>query len=264
MPTLEQRDVGWENVCLSVPAIDPLERLQKSLPSGLQKGIFLAYAGVPSLRFAGFLVTAHGSIDRVYGFCPINSGLELGSSLWRTEVRQQFRVAIDLATRSGAANASNYIAFRSECRDASGIPGWLYSLNCVPLTHSWDARLQQPRPFCPKLFSAMASQPEAREWLSQNIQTDATERVTPEFPQHCKLRDQEEKILQYMCTGMSEKEIAQSLSMSPHTVHANIKKIYRVFKVGSRGRLLAVCLGGKLPVLRSLEQTDAAKGSGMA
>lgn len=39
--------------------------------------------------------------------------------------------------------------------------------------------------------------------------------------------------------GKSEKEIADALQISPHTVHAHIKTIYRALGVRSRAELMA-------------------------
>lgn len=45
--------------------------------------------------------------------------------------------------------------------------------------------------------------------------------------------------LQLLLTGASEKEIAQRMNRSPHTVHSHVKKIYRQFGVSSRAELLS-------------------------
>lgn len=39
--------------------------------------------------------------------------------------------------------------------------------------------------------------------------------------------------------GDSEKQVARSLEISPHTVHVYVKSLYRKFNVASRGELLA-------------------------
>ena len=45
--------------------------------------------------------------------------------------------------------------------------------------------------------------------------------------------------LQCLLAGDSEKEIANRLGVSRHTVHAYVKGLYRHFKVASRGELTA-------------------------
>jgi DNA-binding CsgD family transcriptional regulator len=39
--------------------------------------------------------------------------------------------------------------------------------------------------------------------------------------------------------GDSEKEVAISLGISPHTVHIYVKSLYRMFEVSSKGELFA-------------------------
>lgn len=53
----------------------------------------------------------------------------------------------------------------------------------------------------------------------------------------------EQRTLKLLLTGASEKMIARTLGCSHHTVHANVKRIYRRFHVGSRAELLARMLG---------------------
>jgi two-component system NarL family response regulator len=48
------------------------------------------------------------------------------------------------------------------------------------------------------------------------------------------LTSREREVLQGVAAGLSEKKLAESLSVSPHTVHTHIKKIYRKLQVGSR------------------------------
>ena len=45
--------------------------------------------------------------------------------------------------------------------------------------------------------------------------------------------------LQRLLAGDSEKQIAQHLDRSPHTIHVYVKQLYRHFGVCSRGELLA-------------------------
>jgi DNA-binding CsgD family transcriptional regulator len=46
-------------------------------------------------------------------------------------------------------------------------------------------------------------------------------------------------VLQLLLAGDSEKQAAQKLGLSPHTVHAYTKLLYRTFEVNSRGEMLA-------------------------
>ena len=48
------------------------------------------------------------------------------------------------------------------------------------------------------------------------------------------------RVLDLLLTGRSEKEVAVTLRLSPHTVHNHVKVIYRRMKVSSRPELLAL------------------------
>ena len=48
-----------------------------------------------------------------------------------------------------------------------------------------------------------------------------------------------EAVLELMRRGMPEREIAERLGRSTHTVHAHVKRVYRHFSVRSRPELLA-------------------------
>ncbi len=63
------------------------------------------------------------------------------------------------------------------------------------------------------------------------------------------LSTRETEILQLLAKGMSFNEIGQILSISPHTVTAHIKKIYRKLQVHSRGE--AVYEASQMGILRS-------------
>jgi two-component system NarL family response regulator len=48
------------------------------------------------------------------------------------------------------------------------------------------------------------------------------------------LTKREREVLQGIASGFSEKKLADTLSLSPHTIHTHIKKIYRKLQVNSR------------------------------
>jgi two-component system NarL family response regulator len=48
------------------------------------------------------------------------------------------------------------------------------------------------------------------------------------------LTKRECEVLQGIASGLSEKKLAATLSLSPHTIHTHIKKIYRKLQVNSR------------------------------
>jgi DNA-binding NarL/FixJ family response regulator len=53
-----------------------------------------------------------------------------------------------------------------------------------------------------------------------------------------RLRD----VLRALARGLSEKQVADELRLSGHTVHDYVKSLHRHFGVNSRGELLARCL----------------------
>jgi DNA-binding CsgD family transcriptional regulator len=56
------------------------------------------------------------------------------------------------------------------------------------------------------------------------------------------LSDGQRQVLRLLVQGASEKEVATTLSLSYHTIHAHVKQIYRQLEVRSRGELIALCL----------------------
>jgi DNA-binding CsgD family transcriptional regulator len=48
--------------------------------------------------------------------------------------------------------------------------------------------------------------------------------------------------LEQLLGGASEKEIADRMGLSAHTVHQYVKAVYRAFRVRSRAELMARCL----------------------
>lgn len=53
------------------------------------------------------------------------------------------------------------------------------------------------------------------------------------------LTARQREVLTKVRSGASEKEIARSLDISPHTVRFHVRELYRLFGVASRGKLLA-------------------------
>lgn len=47
------------------------------------------------------------------------------------------------------------------------------------------------------------------------------------------------RVLRVLLTGKSEKEVAEILFLSPHTVHSHVRVIYQYYDVNSRGALMA-------------------------
>lgn len=55
----------------------------------------------------------------------------------------------------------------------------------------------------------------------------------------CHLTPRQQEIHEYLLKGQGEKQIAATMGLSKHTVHAHIKAIYKYFRVTSRPELLA-------------------------
>jgi DNA-binding CsgD family transcriptional regulator len=73
----------------------------------------------------------------------------------------------------------------------------------------------------------------ARAWrnrLAAPNDGDAAIRALPERPR---------QVLWLLCLGRSEKEIAEHLTISPHTVHNHVKRLHELLSVSCRGELLA-------------------------
>lgn len=58
------------------------------------------------------------------------------------------------------------------------------------------------------------------------------------------LSRREAQTLERLCRGESEKQVAEALAISRHTVHTYVKALYRRFDVTSRSELLARFIGG--------------------
>ncbi len=54
------------------------------------------------------------------------------------------------------------------------------------------------------------------------------------------LSEKKQLVLRCLLEGLSEKEVAMKLALSPNTVHHHVTDLYRVFEVSSRGELLAL------------------------
>ena len=64
--------------------------------------------------------------------------------------------------------------------------------------------------------------------------------ASPPTPAAVGLTPRLEQTLHCLLDGDSEKQVAQRLNLSPHTVHVYVKALYRRFGVSSRGELLAL------------------------
>ena len=58
--------------------------------------------------------------------------------------------------------------------------------------------------------------------------------------EQCPLSEREVQILQALADGLSYKETAEQLTLSPHTVHTHVKHIHEKLQVSGRREALAV------------------------
>ncbi len=58
------------------------------------------------------------------------------------------------------------------------------------------------------------------------------------------LSPRQRQVLWHLCTGDGEKQVAEKLSISPHTVHDYVKALHNHFEVSSRSELLAKVMRG--------------------
>lgn len=125
-----------------------------------------------------------------------------------------------------------------------------YLLKDEPATHIAEAihqLLQGGSPISPAI---------ARYILDYFQQGDAS--TTSGSENEALLTPKEKMVLQYISRGYSNKEIARSLDISPHTVASHIKRIYQKLEVNSRNE--AVFEGWRMGQL-SMLQTQASQSA---
>ena len=92
----------------------------------------------------------------------------------------------------------------------------------------------------------------------KNNEVVETNNVEEVLDQDALLTPKEKMVLQYISRGYSNKEIAKSLDISPHTVASHIKRIYRKLEVNSRNE--AVFEGWRMGQL-SIHKSAQANGA---
>ncbi len=73
-----------------------------------------------------------------------------------------------------------------------------------------------------------------------NRQDDPHGEVFPLPVQLAKLSKTERQVLNYLRSNMTERQIANALNRSPHTVHVHVKSIYRKLDISSRKQLMDI------------------------
>lgn len=129
-----------------------------------------------------------------------------------------------------------------------------YLLKDESKTHICDSieeLLKGGAPISPAIARYILDHFQSGEVTSSNtVETPNTEAL---------LTPKEKLVLQYISRGYSNKEIAKSLEISPHTVASHIKRIYRKLEVNSRNE--AVFEGWRIGELSMHEQKPKSKES---
>jgi DNA-binding NarL/FixJ family response regulator len=83
--------------------------------------------------------------------------------------------------------------------------------------------------------------------LSPSVARKALQHFQPAPSQQPELLStREQEVLQLLVDGLSEKQVAARLTLSPETVHTYVKRLYGKLQVRSRGELLARAAKGDL------------------
>ncbi len=94
----------------------------------------------------------------------------------------------------------------------------------------------------PIQFGCVQLQIENSALTDAELETQSVDDVFQSLPMELRdiaLSAAERRVFDLILSGLSEKEVAYRLEISPHTVHAHVKKIYEVLEVRSRAELLA-------------------------
>jgi DNA-binding CsgD family transcriptional regulator len=85
------------------------------------------------------------------------------------------------------------------------------------------------------------------EWMEKNWTND-DETTSPAYqisPFSRELTAAQQRVLNCLLSGFSEKVIAQKLELSQHTIHNHVKKIYVAYGVNSRPELLSFFINAR-------------------
>jgi hypothetical protein len=184
---MERHAASNEEILIAaVPSREVLQRFaaRLNLPAGSQD-VYLAYASGIALRFAGYLITERGTIDRVTAFCPIHPDLKVASASWCRDVARQLTIAGRVAASSPNTQRRDLdVIWLDEMGSSDApTPAWLFAVACVPLTREWDGALAYPRPFSPEFFERMVAHPEAPAWIAKRLR-EGDDRISPAVSQH--------------------------------------------------------------------------------
>jgi len=76
--------------------------------------------------------------------------------------------------------------------------------------------------------------------LTSHKDDDKLEKQISFLMQEAGLTQREADVARLVCEGLSDKEIAKKIKLSPHTVRDHLKKIYSKFRVHARSQLVSL------------------------
>jgi DNA-binding CsgD family transcriptional regulator len=209
---------------------------QAGLDRRRQSEIYLCYDKAPEIVFKGLLVTWRGNLDQLIAYCPAPTSRVRGSSCRIAELRRVFSPVVEILESPETARQSADLLWLDDDENIGrAMPAWIYGLGCVPLAGEWNGEFRAPRPFCPELFEQMARQPQALRWLTRQLAFSPQARLASPA-----ISTRVGQVLTCLKSGYSEKEAANELGISKHTLHVYVKRLYHHFEVHSRGELLSL------------------------
>ena len=176
----------------------------------------------------------HGTDDTLNGLVP----------LYGTHFTRSRADLVDDARWYGSALANETLRAH-DCDDFifSTVPVAPHTHASLTLVRAWGDRPFGARE---KLLVELLHEELAREWRAAR---------------ELRLSPQQGKVLELLCRGASEKEVAAALEVSTHTVHDHVKALHRVYGVRSRGELMARAMGSR-PRVRLASATEGAERFG--
>ena len=99
-----------------------------------------------------------------------------------------------------------------------------------------------PRTKLHTLKKALKAVTEGRTWIDNPaVKASLQDAETPSrLEKSSGITDREREIIAYTCQGLTNKEIARKLAVSPHTVKAHLNRIFAKFNVTSRSKLIVL------------------------
>ncbi len=114
------------------------------------------------------------------------------------------------------------------------------TISALALYRPWGAR-----PFSDREVAMVQLFHEELSWVLARSERDAVEPDMALDGSCARLPPRQRETLAALLQGASEKEIAERLAISPHTVHGYVKTIHRELGVRSRGELLSMFISSR-------------------